>query len=169
MLDIVDNITSCVEKISQNIEGVKKGLKLFTDKNGNINVSLNDTNKDHKDFDSKATIQDAEVRQSTADQIVNDIIITLGAKGSKICNSNNEIHIPVAKPKKVLDTTGAGDAYRAGLITGIYHSISLEDSCKLGSIVGSFAVESYEPQNQNYDYDDIKNRYEENFGKFPLA
>lgn len=101
-------------------------------------------------------------------ELVNNIIVTFGAKGSEIYQIDEKITIPVAKPKKIIDTTGAGDAYRAGLLYGIFYNISLEDSCKLGSIIGSFAVESPEPQNQDYDFKDIKNRYEENFGKFPL-
>ncbi|MFX1450079.1 MAG: carbohydrate kinase family protein [Promethearchaeota archaeon] len=102
-------------------------------------------------------------------QLVNNIIATFGAKGSKIYKNDDIIHIPAAKAKKVLDTTGAGDAYRAGLLSGIFYDLNLEESCKLGSIVGSFAVESFEPQNQDYNFEDVKTRYEENFGKFPLV
>ena len=110
-----------------------------------------------------------KLAEDQINQLVNNIIITLGAKGSKICRIDDKIHISAAKPKIVLDTTGAGDAYRAGLLTGIYYNISLEDSCKLGSIVSSFSVESSVPQNQEFDFDDIKIRYEENFGKFPIS
>lgn len=101
-------------------------------------------------------------------EIIDNLIVTLGGKGSKICKIGEEIIIPVAKPKEVIETTGAGDAYRAGLLTGIYHDLSIEDSCKLGSVISSFKVESAEPQNENYTLEDAKIRYEENFGEFPL-
>ena len=102
-------------------------------------------------------------------ELIDDIIVTFGVKGSKICKINEKIHIPSIQAKKVIDTTGAGDAYRAGLLTGIYHDLCIEDSCKLGAIIGSFAVESPEPQNENYNFEDVKFRYEKDFGKFPLA
>ncbi|MHA1381205.1 MAG: carbohydrate kinase family protein [Candidatus Helarchaeota archaeon] len=100
---------------------------------------------------------------------VDVIIVTLGAKGSKILKNEEEINIPAVKTLKIVDTTGAGDAYRAGLLAGIYNNLSIEESCKMGSVIGSFAVESPQPQNEDFSFNDLKLRYEENFGKFPIS
>ncbi len=47
-------------------------------------------------------------------QRTNSIITTLGELGSHVSTADGEINVPAIKPKKVVDPTGAGDAYRAG-------------------------------------------------------
>ena len=73
-------------------------------------------------------------------------IITLGESGSMIYGPNGEKKIPVCPARKVLDPTGAGDAYRGGLISGLVHGRSIEESALLGSTCASFAVECYGTQ-----------------------
>lgn len=69
------------------------------------------------------------------------IIKTLGAKGSEIFQNGETTKVPVIKPKRVLDTTGAGDAYRAGLIFGLFQGKTLAQSCALGAKVAAKCVE----------------------------
>ncbi|KKM96097.1 hypothetical protein LCGC14_1181580 [marine sediment metagenome] len=100
------------------------------------------------------------------------IIITRGSEGSELIytNENNEIikiHIPIATPIKVEDTTGAGDGYRAGLLAGLVLNMTLLDSCKLGTIVGSFVVESRGAQTQIFNLKQVKKRFFATFGFTP--
>lgn len=78
------------------------------------------------------------------------IITTLGEKGSHICTMDSEIGIPAVKPKSVLDPTGAGDAYRAGLIKGLVEGKSMEQCAMMGSVCASFAVENYGTQEYSF-------------------
>ncbi|MHA1298143.1 MAG: carbohydrate kinase family protein [Candidatus Helarchaeota archaeon] len=110
-----------------------------------------------------------KLTEKQLNEYIDYIIVTQGEKGSKIYQENEEIKIPAVKASRVVDTTGAGDAFRAGLLTGIVNNLNIEESCKLGSVIGSFAVESYEPQNQDFEYLDIIKRYEKFLGKFPLS
>ena len=73
-------------------------------------------------------------------------IITLGEAGSVILNHGRTIKIPVFLARQVVDPTGAGDAYRGGLISGLIRGMSLEESARLGSACASFAVEHYGTQ-----------------------
>ncbi|RPH42870.1 MAG: carbohydrate kinase family protein [Desulfobulbaceae bacterium] len=73
-------------------------------------------------------------------------IITLGEAGSMIYGSAGEKKIPVCPARQVVDPTGAGDAYRGGLISGLMHGQSIEESALLGSACASFAVECYGTQ-----------------------
>lgn len=75
------------------------------------------------------------------------VIETKGEKGSTIHSRKKNINIPIIKPKKIVETTGAGDAYRAGLISGLLNDKNLVESCKLGAKVSSKCVESYGGQN----------------------
>jgi adenosine kinase len=97
------------------------------------------------------------------------IIVTQGAQGSTIYTKEGDEQVGVAKPTKVVDPTGAGDAYRAGIIAGFVNKLDWKISCQLGATVASYAVEEYGTQEHNPSINDIKERYENNFEKdFPL-
>lgn len=70
------------------------------------------------------------------------IIETKGADGSVIYEAGKTIHILARKPKRVVETTGAGDAYRAGLIYGLLEGLDLAGACRIGSYLGSKNVET---------------------------
>ena len=65
------------------------------------------------------------------------IIETRGEKGSAVFDGKKIIKVPAVHPKCVLDTTGAGDAYRAGLIFGLWQGISLTKACAFGAHTAS--------------------------------
>jgi adenosine kinase len=92
------------------------------------------------------------------------IIVTLGALGSKIFTPASEISIPAVQPKKVEDPTGAGDAYRGGLLSGLSRGQDLEQSAKMGSVCASFAVECYGTQEYNFTVEEFNARFERFFG-----
>jgi len=70
------------------------------------------------------------------------IIETKGEDGSVIYEAGKKIVIPARKPKQVVETTGAGDAYRAGLIYGLLEGLDLAGACRIGSYLGSKNVET---------------------------
>ena len=73
---------------------------------------------------------------------VNVLVNTFGSKGSKIYTDDGEVKIPAFKSAKIVDTTGAGDAFRAGYFAGIYHNYSITDSARMGASAASFVIES---------------------------
>jgi adenosine kinase len=91
-------------------------------------------------------------------QWTNYIIVTLGELGSRVCTPDCEIDIPAIKPKKVVDPTGAGDAYRAGLIKGLIQCSNMEQSAKMGSVCASFAVECYGTQEYHFSLMEFEER-----------
>ena len=80
----------------------------------------------------------------------NTIITTLGELGSRVCMLDCEISIPAVRPKEVVDPTGAGDAYRAGLIKSVIQTGNIEQGAKMGSVCASFAVECYGTQEYHF-------------------
>ena len=86
------------------------------------------------------------------------IITTLGELGSRICTPDGDIKIPAVKPKKVVDPTGAGDAYRGGLIKGLIQGRNIEDSAKMGGACASFAVECYGTQEYYFNLTEFEER-----------
>jgi ribokinase len=75
--------------------------------------------------------------------VVDTVITTMGKRGSVIMTRNEAIEVPPCRAKKVVDTTGAGDAYRAGFYAGQMRGLSIEDSGIAASAAASFAVESF--------------------------
>jgi len=68
----------------------------------------------------------------------------------------------------VEDPTGAGDAYRAGLIKGLTLNLPWATAALLGSTLASFAVEQAGTQEHRFTLSDFQHRYQENFGTPPL-
>ncbi|AKB28388.1 Inosine-guanosine kinase [Methanosarcina siciliae T4/M] len=92
------------------------------------------------------------------------IVITYDAEGSRIYTDDEEWEIPVVSVKAV-DPTGAGDAYRAGFLLAYTRGYSLPTCGKIGSTVASFAVQSRGCQTSLPTWEDMKSRYETSFGK----
>ena len=69
------------------------------------------------------------------------VVNTLGAKGSVIYTRGGRTEVPAAKADAIVDTTGAGDAFRAGFYAGLYRERSLRDCAKLGAATASFVIE----------------------------
>lgn len=96
----------------------------------------------------------------------NEIIITtLGEKGSVIRTKNQEIKISPGKPKKIIDPTGAGDAYRAGFIKGYLLGLDLQTCGQMGSIASCWAVENYGTTNYTFSLAQFCKRYKNNFNQ----
>ncbi|MFX1314994.1 MAG: carbohydrate kinase family protein [Promethearchaeota archaeon] len=103
---------------------------------------------------------------------VKAIIITKGSDGSELIynDDNNKIYkinIPIATPLKIEDTTGAGDGYRAGILTGLVLNMTILDSCRLGAIIGSFVVETTGAQTQTFNIEQVRKRFYNTFSYTP--
>lgn len=69
------------------------------------------------------------------------VVVTRGAKGSAVYTKEGRFAIPAVRPRRVLEITGAGDAYRAGFYAGLAHGYDLRRCGILASAVASFVVE----------------------------
>ena len=86
------------------------------------------------------------------------IITTLGEFGSRVCTRDAEIEITAIKPKEVVDPTGAGDAYRAGLIKGLIQNLEIKQCAEMGSVCASFAIERYGTQDYYFSPAEFEKR-----------
>lgn len=87
------------------------------------------------------------------------VIVTLGEHGSQVSTVDSEISIPVVKPKKVDDPTGAGDSYRGGLVSGLIQGMDIEQCARMGSVCASFAVECYGTQDYRFTREEFNDRF----------
>jgi adenosine kinase len=92
-------------------------------------------------------------------------IVTRGPQGSVITTSAGVIDIPAAKPARIADPTGCGDAYRAGLIYGLMNGHDLATSGRIASLMGALKIEHHGTQNQRFDLDEFATRFQREFGQ----
>ena len=95
---------------------------------------------------------------------VQALIVTRGAEGSVIYSKGREILIPPAKPEAIVDPTGCGDAYRAGLLHGLLHGLDWETTGRIASLMGAIKIAARGTQNHSFSRKEFEQRYETSFG-----
>ena len=96
---------------------------------------------------------------------VKALIITRGAEGSTIHANGRQFDIPCAKAREVLDPTGCGDAYRAGLIHGILHGLDWETTGRIASLMGAIKIAVRGTQNHKFTKAEFAEQYRAAFGQ----
>ena len=91
------------------------------------------------------------------------VITTLGEKGSIVERGGEKIQVGIAKPKTIVDPTGAGDAYIGGFIKGFMENQPLRTCGQMGATLASFAIETYGTQKHAPSYKAFQSRYKQAF------
>ena len=103
----------------------------------------------------------------TLDQLasrVEALIVTLGPEGSVIYAQGQRFEIPCVAASELLDPTGCGDAYRAGLLFGMAQGWDWQQCGQLASVMGSIKIASRGGQNHQPTRAEIASRYRQAFG-----
>jgi adenosine kinase len=86
------------------------------------------------------------------------LIVTRGAAGSTLYTRQGEIHVPAAPVSAVVDPTGCGDAYRAGLIHGLLHGRDWRTTGHIASLMGAIKIESRGTENHRFTHAEFARR-----------
>lgn len=97
-------------------------------------------------------------------RLTEKIVTTLGEKGSVVSMDGDDIRIPAVEIHNVVDPTGAGDAFRAGLIKGLALGKDMVAALKMGSVAAAYAVEKYGTQEHHFSYEDFMERLKITYG-----
>ena len=98
---------------------------------------------------------------------VDALVVTMGAEGSIIHADGATYAISAVRPTTVVDPTGCGDAYRAGLLYGIAAGWDWQTSGNLASVMGAIKIASRGGQNHVVQRDAVAARYRDAFGELP--
>jgi adenosine kinase len=93
--------------------------------------------------------------------------MTRGEAGALVTVNGAEFDIPAAKPRAVVDPTGAGDAFRAGLVVGMKRGLAWPVAGRMAALIAAYAIEHPGPQQHDFSLEDFRARYEENYGQYP--
>jgi adenosine kinase len=120
------------------------------------------------------TVNDYEARMladrtgRTLDELAREVqalIVTYGGNGSEILVDGQRLSIPSVAAEQILDPTGCGDAYRAGLLYGMARGWNWQKTGRLASLMGSIKIGHRGGQNHKLTRDDIAERYRQAFGE----
>ncbi|MGA7948534.1 MAG: carbohydrate kinase family protein [Thiobacillaceae bacterium] len=103
----------------------------------------------------------------TLEQLAREVkclIVTQGGEGSRFHTEGKILDIPAAPVREVVDPTGCGDAFRAGLLYGIVNGLDWETTGRLASLMGAIKIESRGGQNHAPSRMEIETRFAESFG-----
>ncbi len=95
---------------------------------------------------------------------IDALIVTRGGEGSDIYTRGEQLHIQAARPESVVDPTGCGDAYRAGVLFGLSRDYDWQSIGRIASVMGAYKVEKPGSQNHEFTHEQFKARMEANFG-----
>jgi adenosine kinase len=96
-------------------------------------------------------------------ELVQGLVVTLGAAGSVIYTQGNKIEIPCVSATAVVDPTGCGDAYRAGLLYGLSRNMGWERTGRLAALLGALKIAHRGGQNHRYTRSQIAELYKQHF------
>lgn len=97
---------------------------------------------------------------------VSALIITRGKLGVQIFTNTKDINIPSVIPKAIVDPTGCGDAFRAGLLFGLIKNMDWATIGRLSNLMGSIKIASQGSQNHMPTLDDIMDQFHKAFGYY---
>ena len=95
---------------------------------------------------------------------VDALIVTLGASGSIIHTRGKRMDIPSARAERLVDPTGCGDAYRAGLLYGLMNDMDWDTSGRIASLMGKIKIETRGTQNHRFGEQEFADMFKHHFG-----
>ena len=94
---------------------------------------------------------------------VGGLLVTKGAEGSTLIVNDDTTHIPSVKPDRIIDPTGAGDAFRAGLMRGMQLDLPWDIAGRMGALSATYVLENLGTQNHYFTPAQFVARYREHF------
>ncbi len=95
---------------------------------------------------------------------VQALVVTRGENGAHIYTGGRCIEIPCVPVEQVVDPTGCGDAFRAGMLYGLSHDLDWESTGRLASLMGSIKIAHQGGQNHAPSKAEIEDRFKQAFG-----
>jgi adenosine kinase len=92
------------------------------------------------------------------------LIITRGENGSSVMSRRERVEVTAVTPRRIVDPTGVGDAFRGGLLKGIALGLPHPVAAQLGSVAATYALEHLGGQSHAYTWVEFVERYEGHFG-----
>jgi adenosine kinase len=117
------------------------------------------------DYEAGVVEQKTGLRVGDIAARIGAVIVTRGAEGSTLYAGGREMAVPAVKPDALVDPTGCGDAYRAGLLYGLARGWDWPRAGRLASVMGSIKIAHRGGQNHKPTREGIEERLRSSFGE----
>jgi len=117
------------------------------------------------DYELELVLKKTELSQSEILKNSEALLVTKGNLGSIIHTKKKSYNIPAFTPEKIVDPTGCGDAYRAGIIYGILAHLDWETTGRIASLLAAYKIARHGGQNHKFTLEDFKEKFTEWTGK----
>ena len=112
----------------------------------------------------KAGMGEEDVLRSAA-----ALIVTRGEHGSAIYTAGGRQDVQAAPPRRIVDPTGVGDAFRGGLLKGLALGLDYAVAAQIGSVAATYALEHLGGTSHSYSISEFRHRYEQHFGALTIG
>jgi adenosine kinase len=116
------------------------------------------------DYEAELLMERTGLSLQAIAQRVSALIVTRGEQGAEIFTDNQKIDIPCVPVEKVVDPTGCGDAFRAGILFGLANSMDWPTIGRLSSLMGAIKIAHQGGQNHVLTRAEIGERFYQAFG-----
>ena len=117
------------------------------------------------DYEARVVEQKTGRKVQDIAAMIGAVVVTRGADGSTVFTREGAIEVAAVKPRELIDPTGCGDAYRAGLLHGMARDWPWQRSAQLASVMGSIKIAHRGGQNHRPSRHEIATLYREAFGE----
>ena len=100
-------------------------------------------------------------------ETVGTIITTKGEDGSEVLDAGEVVPVPAIPTEEVVDPTGAGDAFRGGLVKGLVLGYPVERAAQMGTVCAHYAIQKHGTQEYSFTMGQFTAKLEEHFGGWP--
>lgn len=115
------------------------------------------------DYEAKLMTQRTGKSLQQLAEMVEAVVVTRGGEGSEIITRDKHYVIPVAPAKALVDPTGCGDAYRAGLLYGLMNDMDWQTTGRIAALMGAVKIEQAGTQNHYLSPEAFAHRFERAF------
>lgn len=116
------------------------------------------------DYEAELLTERTGLTLTAIAQRVNALIVTRGEQGAEIFTRDKKFDIPCVPAERIVDPTGCGDAFRAGMLYGLTHDMDWETTGRLSSLMGAIKIAHQGGQNHTLTRDQIEERFSRQFG-----
>jgi len=118
------------------------------------------------DYEADLLAKKLLVTHSKLQTMAENYIETHGAKGSTVISKKNgSFFVRAVQPSRIVDPTGCGDAFRAGVLMGLRRGLPIEKAGKAGAVIATYNLEHSGTQTHSFTLQEFNKRFEENFNE----
>lgn len=116
------------------------------------------------DYEAELTAERTGLSIAQMAERVQALIVTRGGEGSRIYQGGQCLEIPAVPPAQIVDPTGCGDAYRAGLLYGLERGMDWETTGRIAALLGALKIATPGTQNHTFTAEAFAEQFLATFG-----